>query len=87
MGTINDQAAKKRNQLEKLLIDKYEGRHISISGIGGAQDPEKWGLLRTIGVDWLGADEFQVIMNLDSCRVVMDYEDFLKNVEVIDGLA
>lgn len=84
MSTINEKAAKRRKQIEDILVRKYEHKFISISGIDQSNNPDKWGELKSIGVEWLGNDEYQIILNLNACRIVMDYEDFLVRVEVLN---
>lgn len=87
MSTINDQAAKRRLQIEEILNREYVGKTVSISGeTYRTTNPNNWGLLKSIGVDWIGGDDYQVILNLDDQRIVMNYTDFVQEVGVIDGL-
>jgi hypothetical protein len=73
-------AIKRRLEIEGILIHKYEGQEIE-----GSYDGERYlhGNVRTIGVDWIGGDEFEVIINLEGRRYIIDYEDFLINTKVI----
>lgn len=72
-------AIKRRLEIEQMLIRKYEGKMIE------AEYDRRYvyGIARTVGVEWIGGDEFEVILNLDSKRYIIPYEDFLINTKVI----
>lgn len=74
-------AAKRRSELETILVRKFEDRWVEITdpGIHTKRVTLYDGIIRTIGVEWLGNDEFEVIINLDGRRITMPYEDFIIN--------
>lgn len=74
----------KRLVIEQMLVREYEGKYVSISGEGYASaDGNNWGIIRTIGVTWQGGDLFEVVMTFEGQRIVMSYDDFVTNVEMI----
>lgn len=72
-------AIKKRLEIETALIAKYEGKYIEAYYMGKYSH----GTIKTIGVDWMGDDEFEVILNLDNKRIVLPYGDFLNETEIL----
>lgn len=69
-----DQAIKTRSLLERLLTKDYEQKLVDYQG--------GWAIIYTIGVEWIGGDGFEVIMNLDGVRTVLPYEVFLTEVKL-----
>lgn len=74
-------ANNQRKEIEAILVRKYEGGLVEI--IVTSDTSLLSGIIRTIGVEWLGADEFEVIINLDGKRITIPYEDFILNTTVI----
>lgn len=75
-------ASKERLVKQEFLIAEYEDQLVEIRG---ANDPVDtvWGRIKTIGVEWVGADQFEVIINLEGRRLVMAYSDFIQNTKVL----
>lgn len=75
-------AMKERSLKEKFLIGEYEDQLVEIRDAIGPGN-SVWGRIKTIGVEWAGADQFEVIVNLEGRRLGISYEDFIYNTKVL----
>lgn len=80
-------AATKRLLIETDLTKRYQGQLIRLTDLDGFSTStatyEKYGTVRSIGVESTGADQFEVIINLDGTRVVFPYQEFIDNVTIL----
>lgn len=77
-----DAAGKKRLIIEQALVREYEDQLVEIREANGPNN-SVWGRIKTLGVEWAGGDQFEVIVNLEGRRLQLDYEDFIHNTKVL----
>lgn len=75
-------AMQRRLIIEQMLIREYEDQLVEMRHAQGP-NTSVWGRIKTIGVQWAGADQFEVIINLEGRRLLMPYEAFIDNTKVL----
>ena len=69
-------ALKRRIALEKELDEQYKGKIVKLPN-------DQYGMIDTIGVEWVGGIYFEVYVNVNNRRHVFYHTEFVEHTHIL----